>query len=49
MLVCGAGYAADKAKTPAKQQEQVINEGALTWLELLRRNFRRDSMTFGRH
>ena len=32
MLVCGAGYAADKAKTPAKQQEQVINEGALTWL-----------------
>ena len=37
MVMCGAVYAADKAKTPAKpeqakQQEQVINEGALTWL-----------------
>ena len=28
MLVCSAGYAADKAKTP----DPVVNEGALTWL-----------------
>ncbi len=34
MLVCATGYAADKAKTPAKkaQPEPVIHEGALTWL-----------------
>ena len=30
MLVCGAGYAADKAKQ--SEPEQVIHEGALTWL-----------------
>ena len=32
MLLFGAGYAAEKAKTPAKQEEPVIHEGALTWL-----------------
>ena len=34
MLVCGAGYAADKVRTPAQQAlpEKVIHEGALTWL-----------------
>ena len=36
ILVCGTGYAAEKAKTPAKsaetEPENVMHQGALTWL-----------------